>query len=104
MITFKGAHFKEDIILTGVRCYVADPSSSYRQVEELMQGRRGVVDHATINCWALKYSPPLEAAFHRRKRPVWMSWRMDATYIRVRGQWCYLYPAVDKSGQTLASR
>jgi transposase-like protein len=83
MISFKGAHFKEDIILTGVRWYMVDPSSA-RQVEELVQERRGSVDHATLNCWALKYSPQLEAAFHRRRRPVWMSWRMDATYIRSR--------------------
>ena len=101
MISFKGAHFKEDIILTGVRWYVTYPSS-YRQVEKLMQERRGSVDHATINCWALKYSPQLGAAFRRRKRPVWMSWRMDATYIRIRRQWCYLCPALDKSGQTIA--
>jgi putative transposase len=43
----------------------------------------------------------LEAAFHRRKRPVWLSWRMDETYIRVKGQWTYLYRAVDKTGQTI---
>jgi putative transposase len=80
--------------------YVAYPLS-YRQVEELMQERGVSVDHATINRWVLKYSPPLEAAFHRRKRPVWLSWRMDETYIRVKGQWRYLYRAVDKNGQTI---
>ena len=63
---------------------------------------RGVrVDHATINRWVIKYSPQLEAAFRRRKRPVWVSWRMDETYIRVKGEWCYLYRAVDKYGQTI---
>jgi putative transposase len=49
----------------------------------------------------VKYSPQLEAAFHRRKRFVWRSWRMDETYIRVKGQWSYLYRAVDKTGQTI---
>jgi putative transposase len=44
-------------------------------------------------------SPELEAAFHRRKRPVWLSWRMDETYIKVKGRWYYLYRAVDKAGQ-----
>jgi putative transposase len=53
------------IILTCVRGYVAYPLS-YRQVEELMEEREVSVDHATINRWVLKYSPPLEAAFHRR--------------------------------------
>ena len=59
------------------------------------------VDHSTINRWVIKYSPQLEEAFHRRKRPVWVSWRMDETYIKVKGQWRYLYRAVDKQGQTI---
>jgi putative transposase len=63
---------------------------------------RGVpVDHATVNRWVIKYSPPLEEAFHRQKRPVWLSWRMDETYLKVKGQWRYLYRAVDKTGQTI---
>jgi putative transposase len=49
----------------------------------------------------LKYSPRLEEPFHPRKRPVWRSWRMDETYIRVKGEWRYLYRAVDKHGQTI---
>jgi len=100
MMSFKGAHFVTDIILTYVRWDVAYPLS-YRQVEELMQARGVAVDHATINRWVLKYSPQLEAAFHRRKRPVWHSWRMDETYIKVKGQWYYLYRAVDKTRQTI---
>src|SRR5262245_57728584 len=87
MVSFKGAHFLKDIILTCVRWYVAYPLS-YRQVEELM-GERGVsVDHATIQRWVLKYSPQPEEAFHQRKRPVWHSWRMDETYIKVKGGIC----------------
>jgi putative transposase len=100
MVSFKSAHFVKDIILTCVRWYVAYPLS-YRQLEELMQERGVSVDHSTINRWVLKYSPQLEEAFHRRKRPVWISWHMDETYIRVKGQWYYLYGAVDKTGQTI---
>jgi transposase-like protein len=100
MISFKGAHFVKDIILTCVRWYLAYPVS-YRQVEELMQERGVFVDHATIHRWVLKYSPQLEAAFHHRKRPVGHSWRMDETYLKVKGEWRYLYRAVDKSGQTI---
>jgi len=74
---------------------------SYRHVEELMAERGVSVDHATINRWVLKYSPQLEEVFHHRKRPVGNSWRMDETYIRVKGKWCYLYRAVDKHGQTI---
>jgi transposase-like protein len=99
-VSFKGAHFPQDIILMGVRWYVAYPLS-YRHVEELMEERGVPLDHATIQRWVVKYSPQLEEAFHRRKRPVWVSWRMDETYIKVKGQWYYLYRAVDKTGQTI---
>jgi len=102
-ISFKGAHFPQDIILMGVRWYVAYPLST-RHVEELMLERGVHVDHSTINRWVVKYSPLLEEALHRRKRPVWISWRMDETYIKVKGQWCYLYRAVDKHGQTIDLR
>jgi putative transposase len=86
MVNFKGAHFQKDMILTCVRWYVAYPLS-YRQVEELMQERGISVDHATINRWVLKYAPQLEEAFHRRKWPIWLNWRMDETYIKVKGRW-----------------
>jgi putative transposase len=59
------------------------------------------VNHATINRWVVKYTPQLEEAFHGRKRPVWVSWRMDETYIEVKGRWCYLYRAVDATDQTI---
>src|SRR5919198_3359776 len=99
-ISFKGAHFPQEVILMGVRWYVAYPLST-RHVEELMAERGVDVDHSTINRWTIKYSPLLEEAFHRRKRPVWVSWRMDETYIKVKGQWRYLYRAVAKYGETI---
>jgi putative transposase len=100
MVSFKGAHFVKDIMLTCVRWYLAYPLS-YRHMEELMQERGVSADHSTVNRWVVKYSPQLEEVFHRRKRPVWLSWRMDETYIKVKGQWRYLYRAVDKTGQTI---
>jgi len=99
-ISVKGAHFPQDIILMGVRWYVAYPLS-YRHVEELLEERGVPIDHATIQRWVVKYSLLLEEVFHRRKRPVWVSWRMDETYIKVKGHWYYLYRAVDKTGQTI---
>ena len=99
-VSFKGAHFPPEVILMGIRWYVAYPLST-RHVEELMEERGVKVDHSTINRWVIKYSPQLEDAFHRHKRPVWVSWRMDETYIRVKGEWVYLYRAVDKYGQTI---
>ena len=63
---------------------------------------RGVeVDHSTLNRWVLKYVPSLEQAFRKRKRPVGISWRMDETYVRIKGSWKYLYRAVDKAGDTV---
>jgi putative transposase len=100
MVSFKGAHCVKDIILSCVRWYLAYPLST-RHVEELLQERGVSVDHATINRRVQRYSPQLEQAFHRRKRPVWISWHMDETYIKVKGQWRYLYRAVDKHGQTI---
>ena len=68
-ISFKGAHFPQEVILMGVRWYLAYPLST-RHVEELMEERGVELDHATINRWVSKYSPLLEEAFHRRKRII----------------------------------
>jgi transposase-like protein len=81
-VSFKGAHFPSEVILPCVRWYVAHPLS-YRHVEELMEERGVSVDHSTVNRWVIKYSPQFEAEFHRRKRAVWTSWRMDETYIKL---------------------
>ena len=70
-ISFKGAHFPREIMLTCVRWYVAYPLST-RNLEEMMAERGVAVDHSTVNRWVIKYSPQLEAAFHRRK-PRWCS-------------------------------
>jgi putative transposase len=97
---FKGSHFEREIVLWGVRWYVAYPIS-YRQLEEMM-GERGVeVDHSTLNRWILKYVPRLEKEFAAHKRPVGNSWRLDETYVRIKGKWKYLYRAVDKAGATV---
>src|ERR1019366_527852 len=100
MIDFKGSQFERDIILWGVRWYVAYPIS-YRQLEEMMAERGVEVDPSSLNRWVLKYTPLLEMAFRQRKRLVGRSWRMDETYIKVKGEWKYLYRAVDKAGDTV---
>ena len=97
---FKGSQFEREIILWGVRWYVAYPMS-YRQLEEMM-GERGVaVDHSTLNRWVIKYAPEMEKQFRRRQSPVGRSWRMDETYVKIKGKWAYLYRAVDKEGHTI---
>ncbi len=63
---------------------------------------RGVdVDHSTLNRWVLKHVSLLEKEFRTRKRPVGRSWRMDETYMKVRGVWKYLYRSMNKSGATV---
>ena len=100
MIDFKGCHFPKDVILMAIRWYIAYPLS-YRHVEELMEERGLGVDHATVNRWVIKYSPALESKFRQAKKPIGVSWRMDETYIKVKGQWVYYYRAVDKENQTV---
>ncbi len=103
---FKGSQFEREIILWGVRWYVAYPIS-YRQLEEMMQERGVEGDHSSLNRWVLKFTPLLEQAFRIRKLAVGTSWRMalgqplDETYISVKGRWKYLYRAVDKIGRTV---
>jgi putative transposase len=100
MIDFKGTQFEKDIILWGVRWYVAYPIS-YRQLEEMM-GERGVtVDHSTLNRWVIKYAPEVAKQFRRCQRPVGRSWRLDETYVKIKGKAAYLYRAVDKAGHTI---
>ena len=100
MIEFKGSHFEREVILWGVRWYVAYPMS-YRQLKEMMQERGVEVDHSTLNRWVLKYVPLLDEQLRARKRPLGSSWRMDETYVRIKGAWKYLYRAVDKAGATV---
>jgi len=88
MMDFKGNQFERDIILWGVRWYGVYPIS-YRQLEEMMQ-ERGVDADSSLNRWVLKYTPVLDQVFRQRKRPVGASWRMDETYISVKGQWKYV--------------
>lgn len=100
-ISFKWRHFQKQIILLVVRWYLAYPLS-YRNIEEMMAERGLSVDHSTINRWVIKYSPLLELEFRQKyKKSVGSSWRMDETYIKIKGKWHYLYRAVDKEGKTI---
>jgi putative transposase len=100
MISFKGAQFPKDVILFAVFFYVRY-TVSCRDLEEIMAERGVEVDHATLNRWVGKYSPLAAEQARRRKRPTDRSWRMDETYIKVKGEWVFLYRAVDKFGKTL---
>src|SRR5258705_10939732 len=96
----KRLHYPLEIMLVCVRWYVAYPLS-LRNLEEMMAERGVAVDHSTVHRWAIKLLPVLDKAFRQRKRAVGKSWRMDETYIKVKGEWKYLYRAVDKAGKTV---
>jgi putative transposase len=100
MISYKGAHFPKDIILYAVFFYVRY-GVSYRDIEAIMEERGVKVDHSTLNRWVINYSYSLALAAKKNKRDVATSWRMDETYIKVKGEWVYLYRAVDKFGNTV---
>lgn len=100
MLSFEGMRFPTDVVLLCIRWYAAYPLS-YRHIGEML-GERGVsVDHSTINRWAVRFLPLIEELSRKHKRPVSSSWRMDGTYIKVKGDWTYLYRAVDKEGKTV---
>jgi transposase-like protein len=67
-----------------------------------MMGERGVaIDHSTLNRWVIKYAPEFEKQFRRHQCSVGRSWRMDETYVKIKGKWAYLYRAVDTEGHTI---
>ena len=67
-----------------------------------MMAEHGIyLAHTTILKWVLRYVPVFEMKWSRFARPVGRSWRVDETYIRVRGEWKYLYRAVYKQGKTV---
>ena len=99
-INFKGSHYPKDVILYAVFFYVRY-AVSYRDLEEIMEERGVNVDRATLNRWVVKYSPEIAKAAQIKKCPTGQSWRMDETYIKVKGKWTYYYRAIDKFGKTL---
>ena len=100
MLVVKGMRFPIEVILVCIRWYAAYPLS-WRHLEEMMEERGVTVDHSTVSRWAIRFLPLLEKTFRKYKRPVGGSWRMDETYIQVKGVWKYLYRAVDRDGKTI---
>lgn len=100
---FKWRHFEGEIILLCVRWYLRY-ALSYRDLEEMMQDRGVSVDHTTLYRWIQRYAPELDKRCRPHLQETTDSYRVDETYIKVKGQWKYLYRAVDSKGQTLDFR
>lgn len=97
---FKWKHFQGEIILLCVRWYLKY-ALSYRNVEEIMMERGLSVAHTTIYRWVIAYAPEIEKRSRKHLKSTNDSWRVDETYIKVKGKWKYLYRAVDSDGNTL---
>ena len=100
---FKWRHFRGEIILWGVRWY-CKYGISYRNLEEMLAERGAQVDHTTIYRWVQHYAPAMEQRlrwYWKRPSSIDRSWRVDETYIKVKGRWAYLYRAVGKYGDTI---
>ena len=97
---FKGRHFDHEIIVLCVRWYLTFKLSS-RDLVQMMAERGIVLAHTTILRWVQRYVPDFEKRWNHYARSVGDSWRVDETYLKVRGQWVYLYRAVDKEGRTV---
>ena len=97
---FKWRQTAPEVILCAVRWYLRY-SLSLRDVEELLTERGLEADHTTIWRWVQRYGPELELRMRRHLKPANKSWRVDETYVRVKGRWCYLYRAIDSCGATI---
>jgi len=97
---FAGRHFDAEIVVVCVRWYLSF-KLSYRDLVSMMSERGINIAHTTIMRWVQRYAPEFEKRWKRYARPVGDSWRMDETYVKIRGEWMYLYRAVDKAGKTV---
>ena len=97
---FRGRHFDQEIIVLCVRWYLTFKLSS-RDLVQMMAERGIAITHTTILRWVQRYVPEFEKYWSRYARPVGDSWRVDETYIKIKGQWVYLYRAVEKQGRTV---
>ena len=97
---FKWRQFELEVILMAVGWYLRF-SLSYRDVEELLAERGLQADHVTVWRWVQRYAPEVNRRLRSRFKPTNDSWRVDETYVRVKGTWVYLYRAVDSSGATI---
>jgi transposase-like protein len=97
---FAGFRFPPDVIVLAVHWYLRF-GLSYRDVEELLTERGVEVDHVTVYRWVLRFTPLLAEAARPCRHAVGDRWSVDETYVRVAGQWRYVYRAIDQFGQVI---
>jgi transposase-like protein len=97
---FAGFRFPPEVIVIAVRWYLRF-GLSYRDVEELLVERGVEVDHVTVYRWVLRFTPLLADAARPCRHRVGDRWQVDETYVKVAGQWRYVYRAIDQFGQVI---
>jgi transposase-like protein len=97
---FTGFCFPPEVIVLAVRWYLRF-ALSYRDVEELLTERGVQVDHVTIYRWVQRFTPLLAEAARPCRHAVGDRWQVDETYVKVAGQWRYVYRAIDQFGQVI---
>ncbi len=91
---FKWKHFLPEIILLCIRWYLKY-KLSFRDLVEMMSERGIRIVHTTIMRWIHEYSPKINKRIRKYLKTSSDSYRLDETYIKIKGKWCYLYRAID---------
>ncbi|MCU4259076.1 integrase [Staphylococcus aureus] len=97
---FRYKQFNKDVITVAVGYYLRY-TLSYRDISEILRERGVNVHHSTVYRWVQEYAPILYQIWKKKHKKAYYKWRIDETYIKIKGKWSYLYRAIDAEGHTL---